>query len=117
MSAPKRTTSSRASRSKTLGRSVRSSGREVSQWIASHGWDRDFEVRELRGRVVFSMRGSEKEAAKALRDLRALVRKARQENGQSIGERLARAGVLGSVDSGIGDLATNKAHMKGFGRD
>lgn len=116
MATPRRT-SSRSTRSRTPGRSIQSKGGEVSQWIATNVWNRDFEVRQSRGRVVFTMRGTERDARKAMRDLaKREVAKARR-SGESLYDRLKRAGVIGSVDSGIGDLSTNKAHMKGFGVD
>ena len=41
--------------------------------------------------------------------------KARRKKVRTFGE--AAAGIIGSFDSGIGDLASNPKHMEGFGRD
>lgn len=36
--------------------------------------------------------------------------------GRSLGEIADQLGVIGCMESGIGDLSTNPAHMEGFGK-
>jgi predicted DNA-binding protein len=41
---------------------------------------------------------------------------ARQEQSPTCYDLAAAAGLIGCIDSGLGDLSTNVSHMEGFGR-
>lgn len=75
---------------------------------------------ELLEKVVTLTSDERKELIAAIQEAERQDRRksAQDENGakpQSFAE--AAADIIGSVDSGLGDLSTNKKYMEGFGRD